>query len=88
MWQISGRSDLNWEDSLRLDLWYVDNWSPVLDVMILIRTVRAVVKADGALLTPAGGAGPGVRSGRRRSASCAPATDSMSATCSGNRSRR
>ena len=48
MWQISGRSDLNWEDSLRLDLWYVDNWSPVLDVMILIRTVRAVVKADGA----------------------------------------
>ncbi len=48
MWQISGRSDLNWEDSLRLDLWYVDNWSPVLDVMILMRTVRAVVKAEGA----------------------------------------
>lgn len=48
MWQISGRSDLNWEDSLRLDLWYVDNWSPVLDVMILFRTVRAVTKADGA----------------------------------------
>ena len=48
MWQISGRSDLNWEDSLRLDLWYVDNWSPVLDVMILFRTVRAVMKAEGA----------------------------------------
>lgn len=48
MWQISGRSDLNWEESLRLDLWYVDNWSPVLDVMILMRTVRAVIKADGA----------------------------------------
>ncbi|MEI2778752.1 MAG: sugar transferase [Tetrasphaera sp.] len=48
MWQIGGRSDLNWEDSLRLDLWYVDNWSPVLDVMILFRTVRAVAKADGA----------------------------------------
>ena len=48
MWQISGRSDLNWEESLRLDLWYVDNWSPVLDVMILMRTVRAVVKAEGA----------------------------------------
>ncbi|GAA1796787.1 MAG: sugar transferase [Actinobacteria bacterium] len=48
MWQISGRSDLNWEESLRLDLWYVDNWSPVLDVMILMRTVRAVLKADGA----------------------------------------
>ena len=48
MWQINGRSDLNWEDSLRLDLWYVDNWSPVLDVMILMRTFRAVIKADGA----------------------------------------
>ncbi len=48
MWQISGRSDLNWEESLRLDLWYVDNWSPVLDLMILMRTVRAVLKAEGA----------------------------------------
>ena len=48
MWQISGRSDLNWEESLRLDLWYVDNGSPVLDVRFLRRTVRAVIKADGA----------------------------------------
>ena len=35
LWQISGRSDLTWEESLRLDLRYVDNWSPLLDLSIL-----------------------------------------------------
>lgn len=48
LWQISGRSDLNWEQSLRLDLWYVDNWSPLLDLQILVRTVKAVFRGTGA----------------------------------------
>ncbi|GAA3595213.1 sugar transferase [Kineosporia mesophila] len=48
LWQVSGRSDLSWEQSLLLDLRYVDNWSMTLDLSILWRTVRAVVKGDGA----------------------------------------
>jgi lipopolysaccharide/colanic/teichoic acid biosynthesis glycosyltransferase len=48
LWQVSGRSDLSWEDSVRLDLYYVENWSIMQDLMILIRTVRAVVRAGGA----------------------------------------
>lgn len=48
LWQISGRSDLSWEQSLRLDLWYVDNWSPVLDLQILVGTFRAVLGGRGA----------------------------------------
>ena len=42
LWQVSGRSDLSWEESLRLDLRYVDNWSMALDLQILVRTFRAV----------------------------------------------
>jgi exopolysaccharide biosynthesis polyprenyl glycosylphosphotransferase len=48
LWQISGRSDLSWEESLRLDLRYVDNWSLALDLSILWRTTRAVLKGAGA----------------------------------------
>jgi exopolysaccharide biosynthesis polyprenyl glycosylphosphotransferase len=48
LWQISGRSDLSYEQSVRLDLWYVDNWSPVLDLQILVRTLKAVVSGNGA----------------------------------------
>lgn len=48
LWQISGRSDLSWEDSLRLDLYYVENWSMTQDLMILVRTVRAVTTRSGA----------------------------------------
>lgn len=48
LWQVSGRSDLSWEESVRLDLSYVENWSIMQDTMILWRTVRAVVKSDGA----------------------------------------
>ena len=48
LWQISGRSDLDWEQSLRLDLWYADNWTPMLDWQILARTAKAVVRASGA----------------------------------------
>ena len=48
LWQVSGRSNLTWDDAIRLDLYYVENWSLTADVMILVRTVRAVVSHDGA----------------------------------------
>lgn len=48
LWQVSGRSDLSWEESLRLDLRYVDNWSLALDAVILWRTWRAVISRSGA----------------------------------------
>jgi exopolysaccharide biosynthesis polyprenyl glycosylphosphotransferase len=48
LWQVSGRSELSWTESVRLDLSYVDNWSPALDARILLRTVAAVVKGAGA----------------------------------------
>jgi exopolysaccharide biosynthesis polyprenyl glycosylphosphotransferase len=48
LWQISGRSDLSWEEAVRLDLRYVENWSLALDVQILWKTARAVVTASGA----------------------------------------
>jgi lipopolysaccharide/colanic/teichoic acid biosynthesis glycosyltransferase len=48
LWQVSGRSDLSWEESVRLDLWYVDNWSLVLDLQILGRTAQAVLRGRGA----------------------------------------
>jgi lipopolysaccharide/colanic/teichoic acid biosynthesis glycosyltransferase len=48
LWQVSGRSDLSWEDSVRLDLYYVDNWSLVQDLAILARTMLAVLSARGA----------------------------------------
>ena len=48
LWQVSGRSDLSWEDSVRLDLRYVDNWSVVMDIMILWKTTRAIFGGAGA----------------------------------------
>ena len=48
LWQVSGRSDLSWEDTVRLDLYYVDNWSMVQDLLILARTVSAVLASRGA----------------------------------------
>jgi lipopolysaccharide/colanic/teichoic acid biosynthesis glycosyltransferase len=48
LWQVSGRSDLSWEESLRLDLRYVENWTLALDVRILLKTVRTVISGDGA----------------------------------------
>jgi lipopolysaccharide/colanic/teichoic acid biosynthesis glycosyltransferase len=48
LWQVSGRADLSWEDSVRLDLYYVENWSFLLDIAILVRTVRAVLASRGA----------------------------------------
>jgi exopolysaccharide biosynthesis polyprenyl glycosylphosphotransferase len=48
LWQVSGRSDLPWEEAVRLDLRYVDNWSLGLDLAILSRTVSAVLHGAGA----------------------------------------
>lgn len=48
LWQVSGRSDLSWEDTVRLDTYYVDNWSFTQDIQILVRTVRAVLASSGA----------------------------------------
>ncbi|WP_322759305.1 sugar transferase [Frankia sp. Cr2] len=48
LWQISGRSDLEWDESIRLDLRYVENWSLAMDFIILWRTAFAVLRRDGA----------------------------------------
>ena len=48
LWQVSGRSDLTWDDSVRLDVYYVENWSITADLAILWRTARAVVSSKGA----------------------------------------
>ncbi|MDJ0333773.1 sugar transferase [Salinibacterium sp. G-O1] len=49
LWQVSGRSNLSWEDSIRLDLYYVENWSVTSDIVILLRTLRAVIGHNGAV---------------------------------------
>ncbi|MFI0424980.1 sugar transferase [Spongiactinospora sp. 9N601] len=48
LWQVSGRSDLSWEESVRLDLRYVENWSLMLDLQILWKTWSAVARGAGA----------------------------------------
>lgn len=48
LWQVSGRSNLSWEESVKLDLYYVENWSVTGDFLILLRTVRAVMRREGA----------------------------------------
>lgn len=48
LWQVSGRSDLSWEESVRLDLSYVGNWSMLSDILIVMGTLRAVAKGSGA----------------------------------------
>lgn len=48
LWQINGRSDLPWDEAVRLDLYYVENWSIAGDLLILWRTFRAVVRPSGA----------------------------------------
>ncbi|MDI9894208.1 sugar transferase [Rhodococcus sp. IEGM 1381] len=48
LWQVSGRSDLSWEETVRLDLSYVENWSMVGDILIIAKTVKAVAGSDGA----------------------------------------
>lgn len=48
LWQVSGRSNLSWSDTVRLDLYYVENWSITGDLVILWRTAKAVVASEGA----------------------------------------
>jgi len=48
LWQVSGRSELSWAETVRLDLRYVENWSLGFDLMILWRTARAVMGGSGA----------------------------------------
>lgn len=48
LWQVSGRSDLSWSEAVRLDLSYVDNWSMVGDLMIVLKTLKAVLQRNGA----------------------------------------
>ncbi|WP_407709941.1 sugar transferase [Arthrobacter nitrophenolicus] len=48
LWQVSGRSNLSWQDSVRLDLYYVENWSLAGDLLILMKTFRAVFQGAGA----------------------------------------
>jgi lipopolysaccharide/colanic/teichoic acid biosynthesis glycosyltransferase len=48
LWQVSGRSDLPWMEAVRLDLYYVENWSVVMDLALMWRTVNSVLRRSGA----------------------------------------
>jgi exopolysaccharide biosynthesis polyprenyl glycosylphosphotransferase len=48
LWQVNGRSDLSWVESVRLDLRYVENWSFALDLQILWKTISVIVRRSGA----------------------------------------
>jgi exopolysaccharide biosynthesis polyprenyl glycosylphosphotransferase len=48
LWQVSGRSDLSWEETIRIDMQYVETWSVLLDAAVMWRTFRAVVSGKGA----------------------------------------
>jgi exopolysaccharide biosynthesis polyprenyl glycosylphosphotransferase len=48
LWQVNGRSDLPWDESVRLDLSYVDNWSMAGDLLLIVKTLKAVLASDGA----------------------------------------
>jgi exopolysaccharide biosynthesis polyprenyl glycosylphosphotransferase len=48
MWQVNGRADLSWEESVRLDLYYVDHWSVGLDLVLLGKTLMTVIRGRGA----------------------------------------
>ena len=49
LWQVSGRSNLTWEESIKLDLYYVENWSLMQDIVILLKTFKAVFASHGAV---------------------------------------
>jgi lipopolysaccharide/colanic/teichoic acid biosynthesis glycosyltransferase len=48
LWQVSGRSELSWNEAVRLDLNYVDKWSMLTDLVIMAKTLRAVLASSGA----------------------------------------
>jgi lipopolysaccharide/colanic/teichoic acid biosynthesis glycosyltransferase len=48
LWQISGRSDLTFDEMCLLDIYYIENWSPLLDLEIMLRTIPRVIMGEGA----------------------------------------
>jgi lipopolysaccharide/colanic/teichoic acid biosynthesis glycosyltransferase len=44
LWQVSGRAEQSWDEAVRLDLYYVENWSLSLDLVILLRTVLVALR--------------------------------------------
>jgi undecaprenyl-phosphate galactose phosphotransferase len=48
LWQISGRNDTSYDERVELDVWYVKNWNLWLDIVILIKTIKVVLKREGA----------------------------------------
>ena len=48
LWQVSGRADLSWTEAVRLDLYYVENWSLALDMAIMVKTAKTVLAGSGA----------------------------------------
>ncbi|MFA6135446.1 MAG: sugar transferase, partial [Phycisphaerae bacterium] len=48
LWQVGGRSELPWDDGVYLDLIYVDHWSPLLDWVIITRTIKTIIRPSGA----------------------------------------
>ncbi len=48
LWQVSGRSDLSFDEMVLLDIYYVENWTPMLDIIILLRTIPKVLLGEGA----------------------------------------
>jgi len=48
LWQVSGRSNLTYEERVNLDCWYIRNWNLWLDIVILLKTIKVVLKGEGA----------------------------------------
>ena len=48
LWQVSGRSELSFDEMVLLDLYYIENWSPILDLQIVLRTLPTVITGQGA----------------------------------------
>jgi lipopolysaccharide/colanic/teichoic acid biosynthesis glycosyltransferase len=46
LWQVSGRNRLHFEEMVRLDVFYIENWSPLMDLKIMLKTVPVVLKGD------------------------------------------
>ena len=49
LWQVQGRSRTEWDDAVRLDIQYIRNWSLILDLKLLLKTVKVVLKCGGAV---------------------------------------
>ena len=49
MWQANGRSDVGFAERCKLDVYYYDNWSIWLDIIIIVKTIKVVLRRDGAV---------------------------------------